>query len=449
MREARKIIVLDDDKLYCDLIAHYLSLNPDNEVFKFNSAHLFLQELPKIKPHIVTLDYSLPDGDGGELLKKVKSYNNKIQVILISGQEDVKTALTLLKEGAYDYLVKDEDTKEKLWSIVNKLTELEALHKQVDELRTEVISKFKIDTILKGESHEMKQVHLLIEKAAATNISVSISGETGTGKELVAKAVHFNSKYADKPFVALNIAAIPSELAESELFGHEKGAFTGAAGRRIGKLEEANGGTLFLDEIGEMDLSLQAKLLRALQEREITRVGSNQTIKVSFRLIVATHKKLLNEVKAGRFREDLYYRIFGFPIEMPPLAQRGQDVILLAQHFLKAFCAENKMPPISMDRSARERLMKYSWPGNVRELKSVIELSAVMSGKQELTESDIAFTVADSEEKILLHEMTLEEYEKEIIRSYLKKYNNNVVLVAEKLKIGKSTIYNMLQRKAL
>jgi DNA-binding NtrC family response regulator len=444
-----KIFVADDDVMYSEILGHYLSLNPDNEVHKFNSSKTCLQALPKIKPKIITLDYNMPESNGRELLKKIKEYDNTIQVIIISGQEDIKTALNLLKEGAYDYFVKDDDTKEKLWNVVNKIREFESLKRENDNLRTEVKSKYQIDKILKGNSPEISNIHQIIEKASKTNISVSVFGETGTGKELAAKAIHYNSLKANKPFIAVNIASLPNDLIESELFGYEKGAFTGAQNRRIGKMEEANGGTLFLDEIGEMDLSIQSKLLRALQEREISRLGSNQIIKLDFRLIVATHKNLQNEVKLGNFREDLYYRIFGFPIELPSLRSRGQDIILLANYFIKLFCTENKINVVELTKSAKEKLLKYPWPGNVRELKAVIELAVVMTNSNEISENEISFNPIDSKSNILLQEMTMEQYQKEIINSYLKKYNNNVVLVAQKLNMGKSTIYNMLQKKEI
>jgi two-component system response regulator AtoC len=323
------------------------------------------------------------------------------------------------------------------------------LKRENDNLRTEVKSKYQIDKILKGNSPEISNIDQIIEKASKTNISVSVFGETGTGKELAAKAIHYNSLKANKPFIAVNIASLPNDLIESELFGYEKGAFTGAQNRRIGKMEEANGGTLFLDEIGEMDLSIQSKLLRALQEREISRLGSNQIIKLDFRLIVATHKNLQNEVKLGNFREDLYYRIFGFPIELPSLRSRGQDIILLANYFIKLFCTENKINVVELTKSAKEKLLKYPWPGNVRELKAVIELAVVMTNSNEISENEISFNPIDSKSNILLQEMTMEQYQKEIINSYLKKYNNNVVLVAQKLNMGKSTIYNMLQKKEI
>ncbi|MGZ3862814.1 MAG: sigma-54-dependent transcriptional regulator [Bacteroidia bacterium] len=444
-----KIFVVEDDIVYAEFLAHYLSLNPDNEVHKFISAKACMAALPKIKPNIITLDYRLPESSGGELLKKIKAFDSDMSVVIISGQEDVRTAVSLLKEGAYDYIVKDDETKEKLWNCINKIKENQVLKRQIDNLKNEVRSKYDLNAILKGESEQMRNIHRLIEKASNTNISVSITGETGTGKELVAKAIHYNSASAGKPFIAINIAAIPNELIESELFGYEKGAFTGAQTRKKGKLEEADGGTLFLDEIGEMDLNMQAKLLRVLQEREVTRLGGNTNIKLDFRLIVATHKDLFAEVKNGNFREDLYYRIYGFPVELPPLHSRGQDILLLANYFLSEFCRQNKMTAPEISKAAKEKLLKYRWPGNVRELKAIIELGAVMASGNIIQESDISFRPIDSEEKILQREMTLEEYEREIVQAYLKKYNNNVILVAKKLDMGKSTIYNMLNKKEM
>jgi DNA-binding NtrC family response regulator len=245
--------------------------------------------------------------------------------------------------------------------------------------------------------------------------------------------------------VAVNITAIPRDLIESELFGHEKGAFTGALTRRIGKFEEAEGGTIFLDEIGEMDLSLQSKLLRVLQEKELTRIGSNQVIKLDVRVIVATHRNLHEEVMAGRFREDLFYRLLGLPIQLPPLRERGQDVILLAKFFLDLFTKENGLPKFKISPEAQDKLLNYHYPGNVRELKSVIELSAVMAEGNDIQAKDITFNTILAEDNFMLKEMSLQEYTYRIIRSYLNKYDNNVVEVAKKLDIGKSSIYRYLK----
>jgi two-component system, NtrC family, response regulator AtoC len=285
-----------------------------------------------------------------------------------------------------------------------------------------------------------------VEKACKTNISVSISGETGTGKELVARAIHAGSERRKKPFVAINLAAIPRELIESELFGYEKGAFTGAQQRRIGKFEEANKGTLFLDEIAEIDMSIQTKLLRVLQERELTRLGGNDSVKFEIRLVVATHKNLADEVREGRFREDLYFRIFGLPIQLPPLRERGSDVIYLAKVFADEFCKDNKMKPLILSEDAKQKLATYSFPGNVRELKAVMDLAVVFAADDTIRAEDITFISIEKELGPGFDmDMTLKEYERLIISRYLQKHNQNVLLVAEKLDFSKSKIYAMLK----
>lgn len=366
-------------------------------------------------------------------------------MIVISGQEDVSTAVNLLREGASDYFIKDDNTKELLWNAVNRIKEHQSLKKEVEDLKEELGQKYDFSKAIKGNSPAMTRIFGLLEKAAKTNINVSVTGETGTGKEVIAKAIHYNSERKKKPFVAVNMAAIPRELIESELFGHEKGSFTGAAARKIGKFEEANKGTLFLDEIAELDLSLQSKILRVLQERELVRVGGNEKVALDVRLIVATHKNLLEEVKKGTFREDLFYRIMGLPIELPPLRERGNDILLLAKFFLDEFCKANKMHAISISPEAKEKFMKYGYPGNVRELKAVIDLSAVMCDGETIKEDDIYFASTASGDILASSEKTMKEYEIDIIKHFLKKYDNNVVKVAEKLDIGKSTIYKMIQ----
>jgi DNA-binding NtrC family response regulator len=299
-----KIFVVEDNEWYNKLLVYTLSLNPDYEVKSFFNARDFLKSLNEM-PDIVTLDYKLPDLSGLEVLKMIRQVNDDVQVILVSEQEDIEMVVTLLKMGAYDYITKSDDIKERLLNTIQNLTKDLSLKKEISILRREVQNKYSFRKTILGESPAIKSVYELVGKALDTNITVIISGETGTGKELVAKAIHYNSKRKEKPFVAVNVPAIPSELIESELFGHEKGSFTGASSRRIGRFEEADGGTLFLDEIGEMEMNLQTKLLRVLQEKEIVRIGSNKPVKADCRIIAATNKMLRDEVKKGRFREDL------------------------------------------------------------------------------------------------------------------------------------------------
>ena len=395
-------------------------------------------------PDVVTLDYGLSDMNGLEVMEKIKTANPSVEIIVVSGQQDVATAVNILRNGAYDYLVKDEEAKDRIWNSVQKIRDRKRLESELDELRVEVGKKYEVANFI-GQSKPIEQVKSLIGKAISTNITVSITGETGTGKEVVAKAIHYNSTRVKGNFVAVNVAAIPNELIESELFGHEKGAFTGANVTRKGRFEEADKGTLFLDEIGEMNLNMQSKLLRVLQEREVTRVGGNKSINLDVRVLVATHKDLANEVKEGRFREDLYYRLLGLPITLPPLRDRGNDILLLTRFFLDTFAKENKMKPKLLSPQAKNKLLNYSFPGNVRELKAIVELAVVMSDSDVVEEEDVRLTPLNPLTDFLSAEMSLKEYSQKILRHFLDKYDQNVLLVADKLQIGKSTIYRMLK----
>jgi len=439
-----KVFVVDDDEWYSKLLEYTLKLNPDFEVFKFHNGKDLIDNLSE-KPSLITLDYRLPDMDGAEILKKIKDFNPEIEVIIVSEQENIETAVELLKKGAYDYLVKTKDIKDRLLNTVHNILKNNALKTKIDYLQTEVEKKYAFQNTLIGASPSLKKVLLMMEKATETNITVMITGETGTGKEVVAKAIHYNSNRKNKPFVAVNMAAIPAELIESELFGFEKGSFTGAGAKRIGKFEEANGGTLFLDEIGEMDISFQAKLLRALQEKEITRIGNNKPVKIDTRIVVATHKNLQEEIKNGKFRQDLYFRLFGLPIELPPLRERGNDTLLLARHFIKNFCKENSIPEKTLSTNAQKKLLSYSYPGNIRELKAIVELSVVMANGKEIDADNLVFSQNDVLPNIVSEEMTLREYDLKIVNTYLSRFDNNIKLVAEKLDIGQATIYRMLK----
>lgn len=439
-----KIFVVEDDEWYNRLLVHNLSLNPDYVIESFSNGKDCLNNLDK-NPDVVTLDYRLPDMQGLEILKRIKAENEEIQVILISEQDEIDVVVELLKFGAYDYIVKSRDIRERLLNTIQNIRNGVNLKKEIVSLRKEIKNKYSYQNTIIGNSPATKKIYDQIEKATRTNISVAITGETGTGKELVAKAIHYNSSRASMPFIAVNMAAIPKDLAESELFGHEKGAFTGANYRRIGKFEEANGGTLFLDEITEMDVSLQAKLLRALQEKEIVRVGNNKPVKTDCRIIVASNQNLQESVTSGKFRQDLYYRLYGFPVELPPLRERGNDIIILAKHFIKAFCSENNLSLKTITQPAIDKLLSYPFPGNIRELKSVIELAITVTDTDEITDEEIYLgknvMIGDYIEK----EITLREYNINIVKKYLEKYDNNIKLVADKLDIGVATIYRMLK----
>jgi two-component system response regulator AtoC len=438
-----KIFIVEDDPFYGRLLKHHLSLNPDYEVELFTSGKASLQELYR-KPDVVSIDYGLPDMNGTVLFNKIRAINSNVPVVIISGQEDILTAVDLLKSGARDYIVKDENTKDLLWRSIINIRENSDLKQEVETLKVQLEEKFSFDSII-GSSKAMQGVYSVLKKAIKSNINVSITGDTGTGKEVIAKAIHYNSSRSKQPFVAVNMAAIPENLLESELFGHEKGAFTGAIGRKLGKFESAKEGTLFLDEIAEMDLTLQSKILRAVQEREFTRVGGTETIKFRARLLTATHRDLEIQVREGKFREDLYYRIMGLPIALPALKDRDKDVLLLADFFVKQYTRENKTGSLKLNKSAKEKLLRYHFPGNVRELKAIIDLACVMTDTNSVNAEDIRFSGLNSQAAIVYGEKTLREYTLEIVGYYLGKYDDNVVLVSEKLGVGKSTIYNMLK----
>lgn len=444
------IFIVEDNAWYGELLEYKLAQNPEYTLRRFTTAQACLENLSE-RPDIITLDYSLPDGKGDQVLQQIKERLPEVAVIVISGQEDVRTAIGLLRQGAYDYLVKDEETADRLWNTVGNIRKQLALRQENTRLKEQIGRKFDPQRAILGNSPQIQQLYTLIDKAARTNITVSISGETGTGKELVAKAIHFRSERRDAAFVAVNVAAIPRDLLESELFGHEKGAFTGAVGRRVGRFEEAHKGTLFLDEISELDLSLQAKLLRVLQEREVVRLGGNARIPFDARLMVATHRDLGQEVKEGRFREDLYYRLLGLPILLPPLRERGQDVLLLADAFLQDFCIQNSMATCTLSEAARQKLLHYAFPGNVRELKAVVELAAVLAENDTIQPTDLPLRhpQAPTADTATVGNESLRTQTASIVQRYLDAHNGNILQVAAKLQIGKSTIYRMVQNNEI
>jgi two-component system, NtrC family, response regulator AtoC len=384
-----KIFVVEDDQFLGSLIKKTLENSDQVDVSHFLTPEECLSNLHQ-NPDIITIDYLLPGMNGIELLEKIKNYNDRIQCIIVSGQEKLDVVIETYRKGAVDYIIKNDNTLVNLENSVKSLCQNVFLVQENEKLKDLVIDRNKYTNIL-GNSGPVMRVLRLIQKVEKSNIMVLVTGQSGTGKELVARAIHYNSPRGRKPFVTVNMGAIPEDLIESELFGHEKGAFTDARDKRIGKFEEANGGTIFLDEIGEMDLLMQTKLLRVLQEKEVTRIGSNKAIKLDVRVIAATNRNLVTEVKEGRFREDLFYRLQGFLIHLPPLLERGDDVVLLSKNFLTDFCKENQIQQISLSKEAIKFLMDYKWPGNVRELKAVIERAAIMAENNTILPEDLVF----------------------------------------------------------
>ena len=440
------IFVVEDDPMYQRMVKYVMELNPDHQVHVFSTGQECIQSL-HLNPSIVSLDYSLPDMTGEDVLKKIRNYNKDISVLILSSQQDVSTAVKLLREGAYDYITKDSETNDRILHTISRIKQQNKLKEEVSSLKEELQVNYKVDKSIIGDSKAIKNVFTLLEKAVKTNITISITGETGTGKEVIAKSIHYNSSRKKEPFVAVNMSAIPKELLESELFGHEKGAFTGANTRKRGMFEMANKGTLFLDEIGEMDINLQAKVLRALQEREILRVGAEKPIPFDARVIVATHRNLQDEVSDGNFREDLFYRLLGLPIHLPPLRDRGNDILLLANFFLKNFTKNNELNSMKFAKDAKSKLLSYTFPGNVRELKAIVELAAVLTNEDEISDNDIRFNSPKKGANFLSDDMTFEQYKKLIVTHFLEKYDDDIDKVALKLDIGKSTIYRMLKNE--
>ena len=389
-----RFFVVDDDKHYARLLSYRIDKDDAHEVHAFHSGEDALDALDALDPDLVLLDIMMPGIGGMETLRRLQLFKPDLPVVMISAQGTAEVAVEAMKLGATDYITKGTDDLVKLDAVVKGLKARVALAREVERLRTEVAEKYGMDEIV-GDSPAMEEVYRLVQKTLRGNLTVAIQGESGTGKELVARAIHFNSDPPPGepevgPFVVVNCAAIPKELMESEFFGHEKGSFTGAHARHIGKFEQADGGTLFLDEVGELDLGLQAKLLRALQNREVTRVGGSSTIQFECRVISATNRDILQMVAEGTFREDLYYRLFQFPISVPPLRARGQDVLLLAHSVLADYIERYpKFKGKRLSHAAAAALQDYAWPGNVRELKSTVERAVLISDGDEISEGDL------------------------------------------------------------
>jgi len=439
-----KIFIVEDDQTFSKLTLNTLKSNNQYEISLLVSGAECLKKL-HLNPDIVLLDFGLPDISGLELMQKINKYDASINCVIISGQTDIDVVVKAYRLGASDYIIKNENCFPEIENSVKNLAANVELRHEVETLKEQIIDRTKYQQIL-GNSPSILKVLKLIQKAEKKDIMILITGESGTGKELVARALHYNSERPKAAFVPINMSAIPKDLLESELFGHEKGAFTGAISKRIGKFEEANNGTVFLDEIGEMDPSLQSKLLRILEDKQVTRIGNNKAINLNIRIIAASNKNLMEEVKKGNFRKDLYYRIHGYLIDLPNLRERGDDIILLAKHFLNAFAKENKLNDIHFDKEAIKLIQSYHWPGNVRELRSVVERAALIIDSNIITPDALGLDDALGNLDFDSGEFTLEEYKVKIIAAYLKKYNNDVDLVAQKLQIGRATIYRVRKK---
>lgn len=449
------IHIVDNEETIVKLLEHWVTKRWGHDARVFYNGESCLENLGD-DPDLVLLDIMM-DGIGGiETLKEIKKHDVSIPVIMLSAQADVDVAIESLKIGASDYFSKPIDFP-KLEVAVKNALQLRQISREVSQLRDRMVHDVQFENIVSA-SGEMREVFNLVNKVKNSDIPVLVMGESGTGKELISRAIHFNSDRKDAPFVVVNCASIPHELLESELFGHEKGAFTGAYQRRIGRFEQANGGTLFLDEIGEMDPGLQAKLLRVLQTKQFQRVGGNETISSDVRLVSATNRDIHEDVRQKRFREDLYFRIAAFPILLPPLRARRSDVLLLAEHFLKRFGAELSKQGIRFSREALRLLYEYPWPGNVRELENVVQRAVVMTDGGEITTSDLPTSLqsfvpsaSHTPENGSAFEsghtiVPMEKIKEAAIRSALKITEGNIVEAASRLKIGRATFYRLMKK---
>ena len=419
---------------------------------------------------LAVLDIKMPGLSGLDLLTRFQEECRETLVVIMTAESSMKNAVEAMKRGAYDYITKPFDL-DTLDAIIVKAQKAADVTEEVTRLKGELKEHYQLDRAIIGQSAPMQALYKVLGKVAPSDVTVLIVGESGTGKELVARAIHFNSPRLGKPFIALNCAAIPRELLESELFGHEKGAFTGAGERKIGRFEQANGGTLFLDEIGDMPLELQAKLLRVLQEREITRTGGTQTIRVDVRIIAATNQNLKKKVQDREFREDLFYRLNVVPVELPPLRQRREDLPALVDYFLGRAREEYQTNARGLTGEALQLLQGYDWPGNVRELEHALQRAALLSpdallgpddfpevhsqqpaGQNEASlESLIATKLQgslgqiDIQEMNNLYEMVLHQMERPLINIVLDKTRGNQVKAAEVLGINRNTLRKKIQ----
>jgi two-component system nitrogen regulation response regulator NtrX len=449
---SHRILVVDDEQGVREALRQLLEYE-GYVVAMAASGSEALDAYAEFKPHLVLLDVKMAGMDGLAALAQLRETDPQALVVMISGHGTIATAVEATQLGAHDFLEKPLDTHRVLLTLRNALEHVTLEH-EIRVLKAAVEQRYE----MVGSSPAIRQVIERIEKVAPTPARLLITGENGTGKELVARAVHRLSPRAGRAFVEVNCAAIPSELIESELFGHVKGSFTGAFADRVGKFELADGGTLFLDEVGDMSAAAQAKVLRVLQEGIITPIGSTKSVKVDVRVIAATNKKLEDEIAAGRFREDLLYRLNVVPIDVPPLRARRDDVPQLVQHFVAQLAAQQGMTPKVVSEGALERLKRHSWPGNVRELRNTVERLMILANGEAVGDADVLRMVGSVSEEsglgdTLLQSTTFEQFKQSAERAFLlaklKEYDWNVSETARRLEMPRSNLYKKIERYSL
>jgi DNA-binding NtrC family response regulator len=448
------IFIIDDEESILKMLTHWAKNQWGYNVRAFSNGNEALNALSE-NPDLVLLDIMLPDINGNEVLGKIKQRFPHLPVIMLSAQGSVEVALESIRLGAFDYFPKPVD-KNRLEPAIRNAIKNYDLERELESLKENIHKEYSFDNIISADK-KMQEAFKMISKVLDNDITVLITGESGTGKELVARAIHYNGKRKNAPFVVVNCASIPRELLESELFGHEKGSFTGAHQRKIGKFELAKGGTIFLDEIGEMEMSLQAKILRVIQQKEFERVGGNEVIKTDVRIISATNRDLKIAVENKQFREDLFYRLSSFPIHIPPLRERKGDIIVLVDHFIKQFNEKLGKNIKGVSKKTLKLFYDYDWPGNVRELENLLERCVILSDG-EYIEPDVlppninssSGTISySSVENLFTDESPVIPFEKlkeEAIKHALKVTNGNIVDASRKLKIGRATLYRLMEK---
>jgi two-component system response regulator AtoC len=440
MKKKTKLLVVDDEDIVRESLCDWLS-SVGYKVLTASCAEEALGIIKQKKVKIMIADLIMPGIDGIELMKKAREIVPTISTVIITAHGTIQTAITAIREGAYDFIEKPF-CPEKVELIIRNLVEHHNLIEENISLRQKVEDRHNFEGII-AKSPKMMKIFELIKTVAPTNTTVLITGESGTGKEIIARAIHNQSQRRNKPFIVTSCAALPETLLESELFGYEKGSFTGAVERRKGKFEAADTGTLFLDEIGEIDANTQVHLLRALEEKKITRIGSNEEIQVNVRIIAATNKKLKTLIEQEKFREDLYYRLNVVTIDLPPLRSRREDILPLAEHFLKKYAKDNDRPVKSFSAEVVEFMLNYDWPGNVRELENMVERGVVLS-------KDKAITLAEFPKELTKSTpadgKTLETLERNHIQKALEETGGNIARTAKMLGIHRMTLYNKMKK---
>ena len=449
--ESLRIVVVDDEPAQRELIGGFLT-KQGHEVFAAGSGAEALAHARNRQVDLVLSDCRMPGMSGPDLLQKIKAVNPEIPLILMTAYGTVETAVQAMKDGAADYLTKPLDLEELLVR-VGRVTEQARLKSEVRELQRQLVERHRLDGII-GESGRMQEVLALVTRVAPSDATVLIRGESGIGKELIARAIHFNSRRAAGPLVSLNCAALPEQLLESELFGHERGAFTGAVAQRKGRFEQADGGTIFLDEIGDLSPTLQVKLLRVLQEREFERVGGNKTLGMDVRVLAATHRDLEQAMRDGRFREDFYYRLNVVTIQIPPLRDRREDIPLLLDHFLHKFAEKNRRDVTGLTAAARDAFLKYDYPGNIRELENLVERAVLLCRGRVIDLEDLPAAVrpgersTDQPESQRLPDI-LGHIERQTIRDALERCGGVQTQAAEALGISERVLRYKMKKYGL